>query len=82
MVTAALADYRCTILDLISEGDRVFARMRFEGIHRRPFMGFSPIGKPVEWSGAALFTLEAGKIADLWVLGDVDGLESRLARNA
>jgi predicted ester cyclase len=56
--------------------------MRFEGIHRRPFMGFSPIGKPVEWSGAALFTLEAGKIADLWVLGDVDGLESRLARNA
>ena len=82
MVTGALAGYRCTILDLVSEGDRAFARMRFEGIHCGPFMGFAPTGKPVEWSGAALFTLKAGKIADLWVLGDVDGLKSRLARNA
>ena len=82
MVTGALAGYRCTILDLVSEGDQAFARMRFEGIHSGPFMGFAPTGKPVEWSGAALFTLRAGKIADLWVLGDVDGLKSRLARNA
>ena len=81
-VTGALADYRCTILDLVSEGDRAFARMRFEGIHSALFMGFAPTGKPVEWSAAALFTLKAGKIADLWVLGDVDGLKSRLARNA
>jgi len=82
MVTGALGDYRCTILDLVSEGDRAFARMRFEGIHSALFMGFAPTGKPVEWSAAALFTLKAGKIADLWVLGDVDGLKSRLARNA
>jgi hypothetical protein len=26
-VTGALADYRCTILDLVTEGDRAFARM-------------------------------------------------------
>jgi predicted ester cyclase len=61
-VTTALADYRCTILDLVHEGDRAFARMRFEGIHRGPFMGFAPTGRRVAWAGAALFTLKGGKL--------------------
>ena len=81
-VTGALADYRCTILDLVSEGDRAFARMRFEGIHRGPFLGFAPTGRRVDWAGAALFTLKSDKIADLWVLGDMQGLRERLQRNA
>ena len=40
-VTEALADYRCTILDVVSEGERAFARMRFEGIHRASFPSFA-----------------------------------------
>jgi len=82
MVVGALAGYRCTVRDLVSEGDRAFARMHFEGIHRGPFMGFAPTGRRVEWAGAALFTLKDGKIADLWVLGDVNGLREQLERNA
>ena len=81
-VTEALADYRCTILDVVSEGERAFARMRFEGIHRAPFLGFAPTGRRVEWAGAALFTLKSDKIADLWVLGDLQGLREQLQRNA
>lgn len=84
-VTGALAGYRCVIRDLVCEGDRgdrAFARMKFEGIHRGPFMGFAPTGKRVEWAGAALFTLRDGKIADLWVLGDVAGLHELLRRQA
>jgi predicted ester cyclase len=81
-VTGALADYRCTIRDLVAEDSRAFARMHFEGIHRGPFMGFAPTGKRVEWAGAALFTLKGGKISDLWVLGDVHGLIDSLTRNA
>ena len=46
------------------------------------FMGFSPTQKPVEWMGAALFTFSGGKITDLWVLGDVDGLKAQLSANA
>ena len=38
-VTEALADDCCAIPDRVSEGDRAFARMRFEGIHRAPFLG-------------------------------------------
>jgi predicted ester cyclase len=82
LVTDALEGYRCTILDLVAEGDRAFARMRFEGIHRGPFLGFAPTGRRVEWAGAALFTVKGGKIADLWVLGDLHGLRERLRRNA
>ena len=81
-VTEALADYRCTILDLVTEGERAFARMRFEGIHRGPFLGFAPTGQRVDWAGAALFALKGDKIADLWVLGDLQGLREQLQRNA
>jgi predicted ester cyclase len=81
-VTEALAGYRCTILDVVSEGERAFARMRFEGIHRAPFLGFAPSGRRVAWAGAALFTLKSDKIADLWVLGDLQGLREQLQRNA
>jgi predicted ester cyclase len=81
-VTEALGDYRCTILDLVVEGERAFARMQFEGIHRGPFLGFAPTGRRVDWLGAALFTLKGDKIADLWVLGDLDGLREQLRRNA
>jgi hypothetical protein len=34
------------------------------------------------WAGAALFTLKSDKIADLWVLGDLQGLREQLERNA
>jgi predicted ester cyclase len=81
-VTGALGNYRCIIRDMVCEGDRAFARMQFEGIHRGAFMGFPPTRRPIAWAGAALFTLKGGKIADLWVLGDVDGLRAELQRNA
>jgi len=81
MVHAALGEYRCTIEELVTEGDKVFAKMTFGGIHRGPFMGYSPSGKRVSWSGCALFTFRGDRIADLWVLGDLKSLESQLEAN-
>lgn len=51
MVHRALGDYRCIIDQLVSEGDKVFAKMIFTGVHRDEFMGFPPSGKHVEWRG-------------------------------
>jgi orotate phosphoribosyltransferase len=79
MVHRALGDYRCDILDLVVEGDRAFARMRFSGVHRGELLGHPATGKRVEWAGAALFTFQGGRIAELWVLGDVHGLLQELA---
>ncbi|MGH9776592.1 MAG: ester cyclase [Candidatus Acidiferrales bacterium] len=81
-VRGALADYHCEILDCVAEGSRAFAKMRFSGIHVAPFRGFEPTGKPVQWLGAALFRFENRMIAELWVLGDLAGLEAVLQANA
>lgn len=81
-VHVALSDYRCDILDLVVEGSKAFARMRFSGIHRGEFFGYQPTGKAVEWQGAALFSFSGEKVSDLWVLGDVHGLLQLLEKNA
>lgn len=80
-VRAALAEYRCDILDCVTEGDQAFARMCFSGIHVGTFRGFAPTGKRVSWSGAALFRVEDRMIAELWVLGDLAGLDALLREN-
>ena len=78
-VHASLADYRCEIVDLVGEGEKAVARMRFHGLHRAPLLAFAPTGRQVEWAGSAHFTFAGGKIADLWVLGDLYGLIKQLS---
>ena len=78
-VHASLADYRCDIVDLVGEGEKVVARMRFHGLHRGPLLGIAPTGRRVEWTGSAHFTFAGGKVADLWVLGDIFGLAKQLS---
>ena len=82
MVRAALGDYRCDILECVTEGNRAFAKMSFSGIHAGPFRGYAPTGKLVQWSAAALFRLKEARIADLWVLGDLIALDALLKENA
>jgi predicted ester cyclase len=81
-VRRALADYHCEILDCVTEQNKAFAKMRFSGIHVAPFRGHQPTGKPVHWLGAALFLLDGGLISELWVLGDLSGLDALLEENA
>lgn len=80
-VRGSLKDYRCDIEEIVTEGKRVFAKMLFSGVHSGEFLGYTPTGKSVEWAGAALFTIESELITDLWVLGDLHGLISRLTGN-
>ncbi len=81
-VRGSLAGYRCDILDCVSEDHQAFARMRFSGRHVGPFRGHPATGKLVEWHGAALFSFDRGVIAELWVLGDLYGLDEVLRANA
>ena len=81
-VRTSLVSYQCEILDCVTEGSQAFAKMRFSGVHVAPFRGYSPTGKRVYWLGAALFRFADDVIAELWVLGDLAGLEAMLERNA
>ena len=82
MIHDALGNYRCIIDELVEEGDKVFAKMTFTGLHQGEFMGFAPTRKQVSWRGCALFTFEGDRIADVWVLGDLKNLEGQLMRNS
>jgi predicted ester cyclase len=74
-VRGSLSDYRCEILTCVAEGERAFAKMRFSGRHTARFRGYEPTGKSIQWLGAALFRFEDDRIAELWVLGDLTGLD-------
>jgi len=81
-VRSALADYRCDILECVCEADRAFAKMYFSGLHVGNFRGHRPTGLPVHWYGTALFRFAEGRIQELWVLGDLAGLDAMLSSNA
>ena len=81
MVHKAFRDYRCSVEELVAEGDKVFAKMTFGGIHQGKFMGHEASGKSLEWNGCALFTFQGDLISDIWVLGDLKSLEDQLERN-
>lgn len=81
MVHKGLSDYRCIIDELVTEGDKVCAKMNFSGFHQDEFMGYMPSGKRLNWAACAFFTFERQRISDLWVLGDLQSLELQLERN-
>ena len=75
---ATLENFTCIIEDVIVSQDRVATRMRFRGIHRGTFFGIAPTGREITWSGAAFFTIRGERIAELWVLGDIDAVKRQL----
>ena len=80
-VRRALADCRCEVIECVAEEDRAFAKMRFCGTHVGTFRGYPPTGKPVQWTGAALFRFDGRAIADVWMLGNLAGLDAVLRQN-
>lgn len=70
MMRSTFSDSYNTIEDVIAEDDKVFTRGTFTGIHRREFLGISPMGKQVAFSCVQVDQLADGKIVDHWVLGD------------
>jgi predicted ester cyclase len=80
-VRESLADYSCEILACVAEDERAFAKRRFSGWHTGLFRGYEPTGKIVQWLGAALFRFEGDCIAEVWVVGDLAGLDAILEKN-
>ena len=81
-VHKALGGYASFIEELVEEGNKVFAKMTFTGVHQNDFMGYQPTDMRVSWKGCALFTFKGDLVADVWVLGDLKSLEEELKRNA
>jgi steroid delta-isomerase-like uncharacterized protein len=77
-IRAAVPDFHNQIVELVVEGDRAAARLRYSGHHEGELLGARGVGNRIEYSGAAFFRVRGGLLADAWVLGDLDALRSQL----
>ncbi len=71
-------DFRLTIEDQITEGDKVVTRVTFRGTHRGEFMGIAPTGRFVEYGGIAIDRIENGKVVEGWHQADELGMLDQL----
>jgi len=74
----AFPDLRVSVEDLIAEGDRVAARLRFRGTHLGELNGIAPTGRRVDCTGIVISRIEEGKIAEDWANFDDLGMMQQL----
>jgi len=63
-------DQRVTVEQLIAEGDYVAVRATYTGTQTGPMGEFPATGRKVEAPFLAIFRIEAGQVAELWVEWD------------
>jgi len=66
----AFSDAEETLLDLIAEGERVATRSQFRGTQVGNIGSFPPSGKVLSATCLAIYRLEHGQIAEVWVEWD------------
>ena len=62
MAFKAFPDFHETIEEIIAEGDKVWARIIFEGTHTGKWMGLPPTGKKVRTEMVDIFQIVNGKL--------------------
>lgn len=77
-IRSGLPDVKLTVEDMIPEGDRVIVRWRARGTHDGPFLGIPPTGKPVSFTGIAIYRLSQGKVVERWVEVGLLGVAAEL----
>jgi len=65
-----LSDIDMRIDEVIAEGDRVLARLRFQGRHTGEFQGVPATGKAVDIAVMDFFHVAGGRLAEHWALMD------------
>jgi predicted ester cyclase len=70
MFEAAFPNYQLTAEEMIAEGDQVFVKTTFTGVHNGDLMGIAPTGKEVEILIALTYRIQDGKIVEHFMLAD------------
>jgi predicted ester cyclase len=79
LVRAGSADFRNEISELVCQGERAAARLRYTGTHTGLLLGLPATQRRFEYAGAAFFTADHRWLTSAWVLGDLDGLRAQLS---
>ena len=73
------SDFHNEVAELVVEGDRAAARLRWSGTHTGDLAGLAGTGRRFAYEGAAFFTTDGGLLRRIWVLGDLDALRTALS---
>lgn len=77
----AYGEFSLEILELLTEGDKVYVRWRQTGTHVGEVDGYSPTNLPVIEIASAVYRVENEQIAEYWIQIDRLGIERQLERN-
>ena len=75
---ATFPDFRCELVDVTADGDKVWGRVRGQGTDRGGFAGHPPTGRTVATDSMDLCRFEDGKIVEHWGVVDVFGIMRQL----
>ena len=81
LVRGAFPDFEQTVDEVMVDavGGSAFVRLRCRGTHRGALFGLPATGRRITYEGAARFETRDGRIADIWILGDLHSLVRQLA---
>ncbi|HYC87052.1 MAG TPA: ester cyclase [Chryseosolibacter sp.] len=66
-IVTAYPDLSIEVLDVITENNKVVARLQITGTHSGVLMGkIQPTNKRVQWTGIDIFEINGGKITGRW----------------
>lgn len=66
----AFPDLKLTIEEIVSDGNKTWARITAHGTHQGPFMGRPPTGKAIAITVIDICRFENGRIAEHWGVAD------------
>ena len=79
LVHEGSADFHNEIVELVCDGGRAAARLRFTGTHTGPLLGLSATQRRFGYAGAAFFAADERWLTSAWVLGDLEALRHQLS---
>ena len=71
-------DYSGEAGHVVAEDDVVAVQYTVEGTHTGEYRDLDPTGHTVEWSGIAMYRIEDGEIAEIWIEEDRLGIYEQL----
>lgn len=74
----AFPDFTLTVEDLVSDGDKVWGRMKGQGTHLKQFGPMPPTGKKFEITVIDIMRFKDGKLIEHWGVADKLALMEQL----
>ena len=78
MMRGAFPDFHARVEELLEDGDKVIARVRFAGTHRGEFMGIPATGKRFDIAVIDIIEFRDGKGVAHWGVMDMAGMMEQL----